>query len=146
MDLLLFTIIFLAFFLAGETLASLWKPVYSHFLERLAFHTLLGLVAVALLTTALAFAGGIYPATGWIIVGVIFLGSTKTGVSFLKEVSTFQPGLGKNFHQRSAGPGIPRIQHFDPRCTGGSGIDTSVGSSGESRRLSLPSGYPKGLS
>ena len=53
MDLLLFAIIFLAFFLAGETLASFWKPVYSHFLERLVFHTLLGLVAVALVTTAL---------------------------------------------------------------------------------------------
>ncbi len=97
MDLLLFTIIFLAFFLAGETLASFWKPVYSHFLERLVFHTLLGLVAVALLTTSLAFAGGIYPATGWIIVGLIFLGSAKIGPHLWKEVSGFRPNLGKFF-------------------------------------------------
>ena len=61
------------------------------------FHTLLGLVAVALLTTALAFAGGIYPATGWIIVGVIFLGSFKTWPSLWQEVSAFQPNLGKLF-------------------------------------------------
>ncbi len=97
MDLILFTILFLAFFLLGETLASFWKPVYSHFLERLVFHTLLGLVAVGLLTTALAFAGGIYPATGWIIVGVIFLGSAKTWPSLWQEVSAFQPNLGKFF-------------------------------------------------
>jgi hypothetical protein len=96
MDLLLFTIIFLAFFLAGETLASFWKPVYSHFLERLVFHTLLGLVVVALLTTALAFAGGIYPATGWIIVGVIFLVSAKTWPHQLHEASGFWPAV-RNF-------------------------------------------------
>jgi hypothetical protein len=95
MDLLLFTILFLAFFLAGETLASFWKPVYSHFLERLVFHTLLGLVAVALLTTALAFAGGIYPATGWIILGLVFLSSAKNWPSLWQEVSAFQPNLGK---------------------------------------------------
>jgi hypothetical protein len=94
MDLLLFTILFLAFFLAGETLASLWKPVYSHFLERLVFHTLIGLVAVALLTTAIAFSGGIYPATGWIIVGVIFLGSVKIWPSLWQGVSDFWPTLG----------------------------------------------------
>ena len=97
MDLLLFTIVFLAFFLAGETLASCWKPVYSHFLERLVFHTLLGLVAVALLTTALAFTGGIYPATGWIIVAAIFLSSAKIGSSLWQEVSAFRPDLGKFF-------------------------------------------------
>jgi len=97
MDLLLFTILFLAFFLAGEILASFWKPVYSHFLERLVFHTLLGLVAVALLTTVLAFAGGIYPATVWIIVGAIVLGSAKIGPSLWQEVSAFQPSLGKFF-------------------------------------------------
>ena len=73
MDLTLFTLIFLTFLLAGETLAALFKPVYSHTLERLVFHTLLGLVAVTGVTTALAFAGGIYPETGWIILGVIFL-------------------------------------------------------------------------
>ncbi len=95
MDLLLFTILFLAFFLAGEILASFWKPVYAHFLERLVFHTLLGLVAVALLTTILAFAGGIYPVTGWIIIGSIVLGSAKIGPSLWQEVSAFQPSLGK---------------------------------------------------
>ena len=93
MDLLLFTLIFLAFFLAGETLASLWQPSYSHFLERLVFHTLLGLVTVALVTTALAFAGGIYPVTGWIIVGVIFLGSYKTWPSLWRESSALRPAL-----------------------------------------------------
>ena len=97
MDLPLFIVLFLAFFLAGEILASFWKPVYSHFLERLVFHTLLGLVTVALMTTALAFAGGIYPATGWIIVGIIFLGSIKTWPSLGQEVSTFLPDLGKIF-------------------------------------------------
>jgi hypothetical protein len=93
MDLLLFTIIFLAFFLAGETLASFWKPVYSHFLERLVFHTLLGLVLVALLTTALAFAGGIYPATGWVLVGVIFLGSFKTWPHLWQKAPEFWPAV-----------------------------------------------------
>ena len=96
MDLLLVIIIFLAFFLAGETLATLWKPVYSHVLERLVFHTLLGLVAVALMTTILAFAGAIYPATGWILVGCIVLGSINTWPSLQKEfygVPTF-PGTG----------------------------------------------------
>jgi len=97
MDLFLFTILFLAFFLAGETLASFWKPVYAHSLERLVFHTLLGLVAVALLTTLLAFAGGIYPVTGWIIVGIILLGSAKIGPSLWQEASAFQPSLGKFF-------------------------------------------------
>jgi len=96
MDLLIFTIIFLAFFLAGETLASLWKPVYAHFLERLVFHSLIGLVAVALVTTALAFAGAIYPVTGWIIIGVIFLGSFRNGPSLLRETSALRPAL-KNF-------------------------------------------------
>ena len=96
MDLLLFAIIFLAFFLAGETLASSWKPVYSHFLERLTFHTLLGLMTVALVTTILAFAGGIYPVTGWIIVGVIVLGSFKTWPSLWQETSALRPTL-KNF-------------------------------------------------
>ncbi len=91
MDLFLFAILFLAFFLAGEILASFWKPVYSHFLERLVFHTLLGLVAMALVTTALAFAGGIYPMTGWMIVGIIFLGSFKSWSSLLQEVSKFRP-------------------------------------------------------
>ncbi len=106
MDLLLFTIIFLAFFLAGETLASFWKPVYSHFLERLVFHTLLGLVAVALLTMALAFAGGIYPATGWIIVGVIVLGSAKTWPSLWQTVSAFRPNFGKFFDKDQTDQGF----------------------------------------
>ncbi len=99
MDLLLFAIIFLTFFLAGETLASFWKPVYSHILERLVFHTLLGLVGVALLTLALAFAGGIYPATGWIIVGIIFLVSAKTWLQGWPEASKFWSALG-NFWNR----------------------------------------------
>ena len=101
MDLFLFTIFFLTFFLAGETLASFWKPVYSHFLERLVFHTLLGLVAVALLTTALAFAGGIYPATGWILVGVIVLGSFKTWPHLWQVASAFRPWLGNLFGKDS---------------------------------------------
>lgn len=91
MDPLLFTLIFLAFFLAGETLASFFKPVYSHVLERLVFHTLLGLLAVAGVTTGLAFAGGIYPATGWIILGVIFLGSVKVWPTLGREVAAFRP-------------------------------------------------------
>jgi len=95
MDLLLFAIIFLAFFLAGETLASLWKPVYSHFLERLVLHTLLGLVTVALVTTALAFAGAIYPVTGWIIVVVAFLGSFHLWPSLWREVLAFPPAFRK---------------------------------------------------
>ena len=90
MDLLLFTIIFLAFFLTGEALASFWKPVYSHFLERLLFHTLLGLVTVTLVTTALAFAGAIYPVTGWMIVILAFLGSFRTWPSLGREFSTFR--------------------------------------------------------
>ena len=93
MDLLLVIIIFLAFFLAGETLATLWKPVYTHFLERLVFHTLLGLVAVALVTTVLAFKGAIYPATGWILVGGIILGSIHTWPSLRKEYMAFRPSL-----------------------------------------------------
>ena len=96
MDLLLFTIIFLAFLLAGEFLASFWQPVYSHFLERLVFHTLLGLVTVALVTTALAFAGAIYPVTGWIMVTAIFLGSFKIWPSLWREASALQPAL-ENF-------------------------------------------------
>ena len=94
MDLLLFILIFLAFFLTGETLASFFKPVYSHVLERLVFHTLLGLVAVAGVTTGLAFAGGIYPATGWIILGVIFLGSIKVWPALGREVAAFRPDPG----------------------------------------------------
>jgi len=109
MDILLFAIIFLAFFLAGEILACFWKPVYTHFLERLVFHTLLGLVAVALLTTALAFAGGIYPATGWIIVAVIVLGSAKIGPSLWQEVSAFQPTLGKFFGKDQPDRGFLRF-------------------------------------
>jgi hypothetical protein len=104
MDLLIFTIIFLAFFLAGETLASLWKPVYTHFLERLVFHTLLGLVAVALMTTALAFAGAIYPVTGWIVVGVIFLGSFNSWPSLLREGSALRPTLGNFWNEERPDP------------------------------------------
>jgi hypothetical protein len=109
MDLLLFTTLFLAFFLAGETLASFWKPVYSHILERMVFHTLLGLVAVALLTTALAFAGGIYPVTGWIIVGVVVLGSAKIGPALWQEISVFQPTLGKFFGTDQPDRGFQRF-------------------------------------
>ncbi len=101
MDLLLFTLLFLAFFLAGETLASFFKPVYSHVLERLVFHTLLGLMAVALVTTGLAFAGGIYSATGWILLGVIFLGSAKIWPSLWREVSAFRPAPGTLFGKDS---------------------------------------------
>ncbi len=93
MDLLLFAILFLAFFLLGETLARFWKPVYSHRLERMVFHTLLGLVTVALVTTALAFAGLMYPATGWIVLGVIFLASAKSWPLLWKDVSVFRPAL-----------------------------------------------------
>ncbi len=96
MDLLLFLIIFLAFFLAGEALAAIWQPVYSHFLERLVFHTLLGLVTVAMATTVLAFAGLIYPVTGWIIVVAAFLGSLKTWPALRQEVSALRPAL-ENF-------------------------------------------------
>ena len=109
MDLILFTILFLAFFLAGETLAAFWKPIYSHFLERLVFHTLLGLVTVALLTTALAFARGIYPVTGWIIVGVIFLGSIKIWPALWQEVSAFQPTPGKLFGTNQPDRGFQRF-------------------------------------
>ena len=96
-------IIFLAFFLAGETLASLWKPVYSHVLERLVFHTLLGLIAVALVTTGLAFVGGIYPATGWILLGIIFLASMEiwaglpTLLKPLRPVSSLLPKQDRSF-------------------------------------------------
>jgi hypothetical protein len=106
MDLLLFTIIFLAFFLTGEILASFWQPVYSHFLERLVFHTLLGLVTVALVTTALAFAGAIYPVTGWIIVGAVFLGSFKIWPSLWREASAFRPALGNFWSGERPGRGF----------------------------------------
>jgi hypothetical protein len=87
----------LAFFLAGEALAAVWKPVYSHFHERWVFHTLLGLIAVAGVTTLLTFVGGIYPATGWIILGAIGLGSIKFWPSLWKEISSFRPQLGQFF-------------------------------------------------
>ncbi len=97
MDLILFTILFLAFFLLGETLARFWKPVYSHGLERMVFHTLLGLVTVALVTTALAFAGWVYPATGWIVLGVIFLASAQSWPLLWKDVLALRPALGTLF-------------------------------------------------
>jgi len=97
MDLILFTILFLAFFLLGETLARFWQPVYSHGLERMVFHTLLGLVTVALVTTALAFAGLVYPATGWIVLAVIFLASAKSWPLLWKDVSALRPALGTFF-------------------------------------------------
>ncbi len=97
MDLILFTILFLAFFLLGETLARFWQPAYSHGLERLVFHTLLGLVTVSGVTTALAFAGLIYPVTGWIVLAVIFLASAKTWPLLWQEVSALRPGLGTFF-------------------------------------------------
>jgi len=112
MDLLLFAIIFLAFFLAGETLASFWRPVYSHFLERLVFHTLLGLVAVALVTTALAFAGGIYPVTGWIILGIIFLVSAKTWPHRLREASESWPTLGKFWSEERPNPSFHKFNVY----------------------------------
>ena len=90
MALFLFIILFLAFFLAGETLASLWRPSYSHILERWVFHTLLGLIAVALLTTGLAFAGAIYPATGWILLAIIFL---LAAVRSRRELASILPQL-----------------------------------------------------
>ena len=104
MDLFLFTIIFLTFFLAGETLATLWKPVYSHFLERFTFHTLLGLLGVALLTTALAFAGVIYPATGWVVIGVIVLSSIKTWPSLRREFLEFRLSLGNFWNGNHPNP------------------------------------------
>ena len=112
MDLLLFIIIFLAFFLAGETLSSFWKPVYAHFLERLVFHTLLGLVAVALITTALAFAGGIYPTTGWVIVVVIFMGSFQTWPSLRQEASGLRPAFKKFWSERRPDPLFHRFNVF----------------------------------
>lgn len=93
MDLLLFAILFLAFFLLGETLAGFWKPVYSHVLERLVFHTLLGLVAVAGITILLAFAGGIYPATGWIVLGLIALVSARTWPALRQDFLQWRPHL-----------------------------------------------------
>lgn len=93
MDLLLFAILFLAFFLLGETLAGFWKPVYSHVLERLVFHTLLGLVGVAAITTLLAFAGGIYPATGWIVLGLIALASARTWPALRQDFLQWRPRL-----------------------------------------------------
>ncbi|NIQ01820.1 MAG: hypothetical protein GWO19_15570 [Nitrospinaceae bacterium] len=89
----------LAFFLTGETLAGLWRATYSHFLERLVFHSLLGLLAVAGLTTALAFAGAIYPATGWLILAGLYLISAKTGLRLWREFSQTQ-GTFNNIFQR----------------------------------------------
>ena len=101
MDLFLFAALFLTFFLAGETLASFWKPTYSHILERLVFHTLLGLIAVALITTALAFSGAIYPATGWTILGMIILASIRIWPELQNIPSQLRPTprnfLGKDF-------------------------------------------------
>ena len=73
MSLAIFLLIFLAFYLLGDRMVSWMRPQFSTPLESFLIKTALGLVGVALVTTGLAFLGGIYPATGWTLLGLIAL-------------------------------------------------------------------------
>ena len=77
MSLLILPIIFIGFYLLGDRIAGYLRPVFATPLESFLIKTTLGLVAISLMTTGLAFLGGIYPATGWALLGLIALGSWK---------------------------------------------------------------------
>lgn len=86
MDLVLVFVIYSSFYLAGKIITSLWEQTFSSPAEAFVFRTGLGLVLVTVLTTILAFAGGIYPVTPWIILGVIYLFSWRTLASLPRLV------------------------------------------------------------
>lgn len=75
MSLLILPLIFTGFYLLGDRMVGLLRPVFATPLESFLIKTTLGLVAISLTTTGLAFLGGIYPATGWVLLGLIALAS-----------------------------------------------------------------------
>ncbi len=74
-DLVLAAFIFLACFLLGEKWVSYINIDFHTFGEKFTFSSLLGVVAIGLITTLLAFLHLIFPQTGWILLSVIFLTS-----------------------------------------------------------------------
>ena len=85
MELALFFLIFFGFFLLGEKLLHPRQETFPDSAEAFLFCTALGLVAISMATTLLAFAGLIYSATGWIMLGTIYLVSAKRALRGIKN-------------------------------------------------------------
>ena len=81
MDLAIFFLVFAGFYFFGEHICRLWSADFADPIEALVFKTILGLIGISLMTTLLAFLGLIYPITGWIMIGLIFLSSGKRVIS-----------------------------------------------------------------
>ncbi len=91
MSLLILLLIFLGFYLLGDRMVYCLRPVFATPLESFLIKTTLGLVGTALVTTGLAFVGGIYPATGWALLGLIALGSLKKIGALTQQALAWRP-------------------------------------------------------
>ncbi len=101
MSLLILLLIFLGFYLLGDRIVCCLRPTFATPLESFLIKTALGLVGTALVTTGLAFVGGIYPATGWTLLGLIALGSLKKIGALTQQARAWRPTGPKS---GSAGP------------------------------------------
>ena len=91
MSLLILPLIFTGFYLLGDRMVGLLRPVFATPLESFLIKTTLGLVAISLTTTGLAFLGGIYPATGWTLLGLIALASWKKIGALARQAMAWRP-------------------------------------------------------
>jgi hypothetical protein len=86
MELALFFLVFSGFYFLGDHICHLWSPDFAEPIEALVFKTIIGLIVISLMTTILAFLGLIYPSTGWVMLGLIFLASGKNLISGVKKL------------------------------------------------------------